>query len=55
LLERQDWSLPPSRYEWEAGAGSQHSGLHEPGYDFPDELIEIGSAGINRALRDLLN
>jgi amidohydrolase len=36
------------------GAGVQHPGLHEPDYDFPDELIEVGSRVFTRALRNLL-
>jgi amidohydrolase len=36
------------------GAGTLHPGLHEPDYDFPDELIEIGSRVFIRALRNLL-
>jgi amidohydrolase len=36
------------------GAGAQHPGLHEPDYDFPDELIGIGSRIFMRALRNLL-
>jgi amidohydrolase len=37
------------------GAGTQHPGLHEPDYDFPDELIEVGSRVFIRALRNLLD
>ncbi|UPJ46495.1 amidohydrolase [Bradyrhizobium sp. 200] len=36
------------------GAGTRHPGLHAPDYDFPDELIEIGSRIFTRALRNLL-
>lgn len=36
------------------GAGTRHPGLHQPDYDFPDELIEIGSRVFIRALRNLL-
>jgi amidohydrolase len=36
------------------GAGIRHPGLHAPDYDFPDELIEIGSRVFIRALRNLL-
>ncbi|MCK1637533.1 amidohydrolase [Bradyrhizobium sp. 157] len=33
------------------GAGRDHAGLHAPDYDFPDELIEVGSRVFIRALR----
>ena len=36
------------------GAGVDHGGLHAPDYDFPDELIEVGSRVFIRALRNLL-
>ncbi|MCA1453654.1 amidohydrolase [Bradyrhizobium sp. BRP22] len=36
------------------GAGVDHAGLHVSNYDFPDELIEIGSRVFMRTLRDLL-
>jgi amidohydrolase len=37
------------------GAGEKHPGLHEPTYDFPDELIAIGAKVFMRALRNLLD
>ena len=37
------------------GAGEQHPSLHEPDYDFPDELIEIGARVFMRTLRNLLD
>jgi amidohydrolase len=37
------------------GAGEQHPSLHEPNYDFPDELIEIGAGVFMRTLRNLLD
>jgi metal-dependent amidase/aminoacylase/carboxypeptidase family protein len=37
------------------GAGEQHPSLHEPNYDFPDELIEVGSRIFMRTLRNLLD
>ncbi|KRR14000.1 hypothetical protein CQ10_09280 [Bradyrhizobium valentinum] len=37
------------------GAGEQHPGLHEPNYDFPDELIGIGAGVFMRTLRILLD
>jgi amidohydrolase len=36
------------------GAGSAHAGLHDPDYDFPDELIGVGARVFMRTLRDLL-
>jgi metal-dependent amidase/aminoacylase/carboxypeptidase family protein len=36
------------------GAGESHPGLHNPDYDFPDGLIEIGARVFMRTLRDLL-
>lgn len=36
------------------GAGERHPGLHNPDYDFPDELIAIGARVMMRTLRDLL-
>jgi amidohydrolase len=36
------------------GAGERHPSLHNPDYDFPDELIAIGSRVFMRTLRDLL-
>jgi amidohydrolase len=36
------------------GAGENHPSLHNPDYDFPDDLIGIGARVFMRALRDLL-
>ena len=36
------------------GAGVEHAGLHDPDYDFPDELIEVGARVFMRTLRNLL-
>lgn len=36
------------------GAGEQHAALHNPDYDFPDDLIGIGARVFMRTLRDLL-
>lgn len=36
------------------GAGESHPSLHNPDYDFPDELIGIGARVFMRTLRDLL-
>ena len=36
------------------GAGRQHPRLHNPDYDFPDELIPLGAAVFMRTLRSLL-
>lgn len=36
------------------GAGEHHAALHNPDYDFPDDLIAIGSRVFMRTLRDLL-
>lgn len=36
------------------GAGERHPSLHNPDYDFPDDLIAIGARVFMRALRDLL-
>ena len=36
------------------GAGERHPGLHNPDYDFPDDLIAIGARVMMRTLRDLL-
>jgi metal-dependent amidase/aminoacylase/carboxypeptidase family protein len=33
------------------GAGTAHPALHHPAYDFPDELIPIGSALLLRIIR----
>lgn len=37
------------------GAGEDHPRLHNPDYDFPDELIAIGSRVFMRAIRNLLD
>ncbi len=36
------------------GAGEDHPQLHNPDYDFPDELIAIGSRVFMRAIRNIL-
>ncbi len=36
------------------GAGEDHPRLHNPDYDFPDDLIDIGARVFMRALRSLL-
>ncbi len=36
------------------GAGENHPSLHNPDYDFPDDLIGIGARVFMRALRDAL-
>lgn len=36
------------------GAGETHPSLHNPDYDFPDELIAVGARVFLRTLRDLL-
>jgi amidohydrolase len=36
------------------GAGEHHPALHNPDYDFPDDLIGIGARVFMRTLRDLL-
>jgi amidohydrolase len=36
------------------GAGEGHPGLHNPDYDYPDELIAVGARVFMRVLRDLL-
>ena len=36
------------------GAGERHAALHNPDYDFPDDLIGIGARVFMRTLRDLL-
>jgi len=36
------------------GAGERHAALHNPDYDFPDDLIAIGARVFMRTLRDLL-
>ena len=36
------------------GPGEQHVALHQPKYDFPDDLIPVGARIFERILRDLL-
>jgi len=36
------------------GAGTNHAALHNPDYDFPDDLIPIGAQIFHRVARDLL-
>jgi len=36
------------------GAGTDHAALHNPDYDFPDDLIPIGTQIFHRVARDLL-
>jgi metal-dependent amidase/aminoacylase/carboxypeptidase family protein len=36
------------------GAGERHPSLHNPDYDFPDELIGIGARVFMRTLRNIL-
>lgn len=36
------------------GAGTGHPALHNPDYDFPDDLIPLGAALFHRVLADLL-
>lgn len=36
------------------GAGTSHPALHNPDYDFPDDLIPIGAAVFHQISRDLL-
>lgn len=36
------------------GSGENHAALHNPDYDFPDDLIPVGARIFMRALRDLL-
>jgi metal-dependent amidase/aminoacylase/carboxypeptidase family protein len=36
------------------GAGENRPDLHNPDYDFPDELIAVGASIFMRTLRDLL-
>jgi amidohydrolase len=36
------------------GSGEDHAALHNPDYDFPDDLIAIGARVFMRTLRDLL-
>ncbi len=36
------------------GAGESHPSLHNPDYDFPDDLIAVGARVFMRTARDLL-
>jgi len=36
------------------GPGKEHAALHNPDYDFPDDLIPVGTAIFERIARDLL-
>jgi metal-dependent amidase/aminoacylase/carboxypeptidase family protein len=36
------------------GAGEQYPALHNPDYDFPDDLIPVGSKIFMRTARNLL-
>ena len=36
------------------GAGKEYPALHNPDYDFPDDLVPIGARVFMRAARDLL-
>ena len=36
------------------GAGENHARLHNPDYDFPDDLIGIGAKVFMRAIRNEL-
>lgn len=36
------------------GAGETHASLHNPDYDFPDDLIGIGARVMTRVVRDML-
>ena len=36
------------------GAGEDHASLHNPDYDFPDDLIAIGARVMMRTVRDVL-
>ena len=36
------------------GAGEDHPSLHNPDYDFPDDLIPLGSKVFMRVARNLL-
>ncbi|WP_202903904.1 amidohydrolase [Halocynthiibacter namhaensis] len=37
------------------GSGSEQPQLHNPDYDFPDDLIAIGASVFHRAIRDILD
>ena len=36
------------------GPGEEHPALHQPDYDFPDDLIPVGARIFDRIARDLL-
>jgi metal-dependent amidase/aminoacylase/carboxypeptidase family protein len=36
------------------GSGAEHPALHNPDYDFPDDLIPIGTHLFHQIARDLL-
>ena len=36
------------------GSGERHPALHNPDYDFPDDLIPIGAKVFMRTVRNLL-
>jgi len=36
------------------GAGEDHASLHNPDYDFPDDLIQTGTAVFHRVIRNML-
>ena len=36
------------------GPGDAHPALHQPDYDFPDDLIPVGARIFDRIARDLL-
>jgi metal-dependent amidase/aminoacylase/carboxypeptidase family protein len=36
------------------GAGREHAALHDPYYDFPDDLIAVGARIFMRTARNLL-
>ena len=36
------------------GPGKEHPALHQPDYDFPDDLIPVGARIFDRIARDLL-
>ena len=36
------------------GSGERHAQLHNPDYDFPDDLIAIGTGIFHKVMRDLL-
>ena len=57
MLASEDFGV----FGWEAkaamlclGPGADHAALHNPDYDFPDDLIPIGTAIFERIARDLL-